>query len=203
MSTSINTSSHAAAPGVAQAGQNPSCRALFLGFLKLSMMAFGGALPLAHRIVVDQHRWLTHQAFTEILGLCQFLPGSNVVNLAVAVGSRFRGVRGALSALLGLLVLPTVIVVLLSTVYTHFENDPHARGLFRGLACAAAGLLVQMAYKFFRPIAGRPLLGSVALLCCLAIVLLHLPLVWVLLVMTPFGIVISYIDQRFDQRSGR
>jgi chromate transporter len=174
---------------------NPGCRELFLGFLKLGMTAFGGALPLAHRIVVDERKWVSHEVFTEMLGLCQFLPGSNVVNLAIALGARFRGVRGSLSAIAGLLIIPTTIVVLLSMVYAHFQNDPTARRLFTGLACAAAGLLIQMAFKLFKPIAARPLKGGVAIACCLAIIVFHIPLGWVLLFMLPVSIVASYADQ--------
>jgi len=74
----------------------PTSRELFLGFLGLGMTAFGGALPLAHRMVVERHRWLTEAEFVELLGLCQFLPGGNIINLSVALGMRFRGVKGAL-----------------------------------------------------------------------------------------------------------
>jgi chromate transporter len=45
---------------------------LFLGFLGLGMTAFGGALPLAHRMIVERRRWLTDPEFVELLGLCLF-----------------------------------------------------------------------------------------------------------------------------------
>jgi hypothetical protein len=73
----------------------PSIGALFVGFLGLGLIGFGGVLPLARRMLVERKRWLTPDAFTELLGLCQFLPGGNIINLSVAVGLEFRGVGGA------------------------------------------------------------------------------------------------------------
>ncbi|MBV8048125.1 MAG: chromate transporter [Paludibacterium sp.] len=175
----------------------PGCRALFLGFLQLGLSAFGGALPLAHRMLVEERRWVSADEFVELLGLCQFLPGGNVVNLAAALGARFRGVRGVLSALAGLLVVPTAISIALSAVYAHFQNNPVAQRLFDGLACAAVGLLIQMAFKLCQPVAVRPLLGGVALMCFIAIAALHWPLVWVFLIMVPLGMGASYLDRRF------
>ena len=76
----------------------PTACEIFMGFLGLGLTSFGGALPLARRTIVEQRRWLTAAEFTDLLGLCQFLPGGNVINLSVALGMRFRGLRGALAA---------------------------------------------------------------------------------------------------------
>lgn len=53
----------------------PSNGQLFSGFLMLGLIGFGGVLPLARSMLVEQRRWLTAEQFTELLGLCQFLPG--------------------------------------------------------------------------------------------------------------------------------
>ncbi|MBB5447589.1 chromate transporter [Paraburkholderia sp. WSM4177] len=89
----------------------PTLREIFGGFLGLGLISFGGALPLARRALVEQRRWLTSDEFTDLLGLCQFLPGGNVINLSVAIGMRFRGVPGALAGLLGLIAGPSLAVI--------------------------------------------------------------------------------------------
>src|SRR4051794_38765584 len=75
-------------------------------FLKVSLCGFGGGLALAHRIVVDERQWLTEQEFADIVSLCQFLPGPNIVGIAVCTGTRLRGAAGALAAAAGFLVIP-------------------------------------------------------------------------------------------------
>jgi len=69
----------------------PTVGELFRGLLSIGIIGFGGVLPWARRMVVEQRRWLTPAEFTDLLGLCQFLSGPNIVNFATAVGSRFRG----------------------------------------------------------------------------------------------------------------
>ncbi|MFL9922857.1 chromate transporter [Herbaspirillum lusitanum] len=169
----------------------PTSKELFTGFLGLGMTAFGGALPLAHRMVVERHRWLSEAEFTELLGLCQFLPGGNIINLSVALGMKFRGVKGALAAISGLIAVPSAVVVVLGMIYQHFQNDPNIKHLFAGLAAAAAGLLIQMAVKIALPLRKNLVLAAVALVCFIAIALLRIPLLWTMLVMTPISILVT------------
>lgn len=57
----------------------PTCTELFLGFLTLGLIGFGGVLPLARKVIVEQRQWLSPEKFTELLGLCQFLPGATLL----------------------------------------------------------------------------------------------------------------------------
>lgn len=162
-----------------------------MGFLKLGLVSFGGALPHARRAVVERQRWLSADEFVELLGLCQFLPGGNVINLSVAIGMRFRGVSGALAGLLGMVAGPSLIVVLLGMIYEHTQDDPHVRHLFVGLAAAAAGLLVSMSVKIVWPLLRRPDAAVVIALGFVAVAILRLPLLWTMLVLMPVSIALT------------
>jgi hypothetical protein len=39
-------------------------------------------------MVVEQKHWMSATEFTDMLGLCQFLPGGNIMNVTVALGAR-------------------------------------------------------------------------------------------------------------------
>ncbi|QYD72325.1 chromate transporter [Paraburkholderia edwinii] len=169
----------------------PTVADLFKGFLGLGLTSFGGALPLARRTVVERHRWLSGAEFTDLLGLCQFLPGGNVINLAVAIGMRFRGWRGALAGLLGLIAGPSLVVIALGVLYEHTQNDPHVQHLFAGLAAAAAGLLIAMAAKILLPLRRNPIAAGIAALGFVAIAVLRFPLLPTMLVLTPLSIALA------------
>jgi chromate transporter len=169
----------------------PTVSEIFSGFLGLGLISFGGALPLARRAIVEQRRWLSGSDFTDLLGLCQFLPGGNVINLSVAIGMRFRGLPGALAGLLGLIAGPSLVVIGLGVLYEHTQNDPHIRHLFAGLAAAAAGLLISMAVKIVLPLWRKPVAAIIAMLGFLAIALLRLPLLPTMLVLTPLSIYLA------------
>jgi chromate transporter len=101
---------------------------------------------------------------------------------------RFRGWRGALAGLFGLMAGPTLVVLALGVLYERTQNDPHVHHLFVGLAAAAAGLLVAMAVKIVLPLRHDPAMALSALLGFVAIAILRTPLLPTMLVLTPIGI---------------
>jgi chromate transporter len=168
----------------------PDLSALFLGFLGISLSGFGGVLPWARRMLVERRGWLGEREFAEALALCQFLPGPNIVNLSIIVGSRFRGVPGALAAFAGLVGVPLLIMMACGALYARYGELETLRGALAGLAAGAAGLIVAMAAKMTMPLVRdgqvAPLLFAFA--GFVAVGLFRLPLYWVVLVLAPLSI---------------
>ena len=154
----------------------PDLRALFLGFSSVGLSGFGGVLPFARRMLVDVQQWMTAEEFNAQLGLCQFLPGPNVVNLAVLVGKRYRGIAGAIVAPLGLLTGPFVIVLLLALLYDRYGNLPLAQSMLRGIAAAGCGLLFAMAWRMGMATKDKPLFLPFTALTVAAIAGLRWPM---------------------------
>ncbi|WP_010090441.1 chromate transporter, partial [Burkholderia ubonensis] len=175
-------------PPPAGAPRDVGVAELFTGFLSLGLMSFGGALPFARRTIVEERKWLSADEFTDLLGLCQFLPGGNVINLSVAVGMRFRGVPGAFAGILGLIAGPTLVVVALGVLYAKTANEPSVRHLFAGLSAAAAGLLAAMAVKVAKPLRHARAAAGIAALAFVAIAVLRIPLLTTMLVLTPLSV---------------
>ena len=180
----------------------PSLFALFGGFFEIGMLGFGGVLPWARRMVVEQRRWLTASEFTDLLALCQFLPGPNICNMSVALGARFHGVAGAAACFSGLMAAPTAIVLALGVFYSHFSDVPAVQHGFAGLAAAASGLIIAMAVKISAPLRGDwPAIG-VALVTFAIIALLRPPLLQTLLVLAPLSVVLLWwLRGRADRRN--
>ena len=158
--------------------RRPTSRELFLGFLRLGMISFGGALPLSRRMLVEREGWLNGEEFAELLGLCQFLPGGNIINMSVAVGTRFRGPKGGLAALLGLITVPGMVVILLGVIYDHFRDNIYVQHLFAGLAAAASGLMIAMGVKVAKPLFRDKPAMAMACLSFVVIALARFPLLY-------------------------
>ena len=121
---------------------------LALTFLKIAMVSLGGGMPAwALRVLVEERRWLTEEEFLGALTLCRILPGANQVNLAVHVGTRYRGVAGATAALAGLTVVPLLIVLVLGGLYFRHHPVPALKDSMSGLVAAAAGMTLAVAVK--------------------------------------------------------
>ncbi|WP_428485037.1 chromate transporter [Rhodopila sp.] len=161
---------------MSQSRPDPDVFDLFAGFFVVGICGFGGVLPWARRLIVDQRQWLSPTEFTDMLGLCQFLPGGNIMNLTIALGARFRGIPGALAAFLGLMTAPVAIVITLGLIYDRYFDLPPVRPAFVALAAAAAAYLFANALKIATPLKGRPLAIAVAACTFIVIALLRLPL---------------------------
>jgi chromate transporter len=168
----------------------PRLSELFLGFLAVALSGFGGVLPFARREFVERRSWLNEREFAEALALCHFLPGPNIVNMGVIVGSRFHGPVGSVVAVSGLVVVPLFIMMACGALYARYGDLEILRGPLAGLAAGAAGLLVAMAAKMVLPLVrerrASPLLFALA--GFVAVGLLRLPLYWVVLVLAPLSI---------------
>jgi chromate transporter len=158
----------------------PTLFDLFAGFFLVGVFGFGGVLPWARRMIVEQRKWLTAAEFTEMLGLCGFLPGGNIMNVTIALGSRFHGIPGALSCFLGLMTAPVAIVIGLGAAYDQYAGLPPVRRAFVALSAAAAALLLATAWKIVSPLRGRKLAIAVAACTFLAVAVLRLPLLAVM-----------------------
>ena len=172
----------------------PDRRALFLAFLKVGISGFGGVMPFAHRMLVEQERWLDEREFLGVLSLCQFLPGPNIVNVSILVGRRFAGPRGSLAAFLGLILMPMLIILALGVLYGIAGQLPHVKGAFGGVACGAAGLVLAMAIRMAQSLPRSVWTMSIALVAFLAIAIVRWPLVWVLLGIIPVALLLSARD---------
>lgn len=122
-------------------------RDLFLAFTRITLASFGGALFWSRRAIVERHRWLSEHEFVEVLALAQLLPGANGVNLAVLIGYRFDGVRGAFAALAGFLTLPFAVIMALGFLHRQFGELPLVHAALTGMSAVAVGLLIAMASR--------------------------------------------------------
>ncbi|MGD9920130.1 MAG: chromate transporter [Pseudorhodoplanes sp.] len=171
---------------------------LFLGFAKISVSGFGMILPWARRLIVDEKKWMTPEEFNETFSLAQFLPGPNVVNLAVVFGSRIRGAAGAVVALLGLLGPPALIATALSALYSVYGDVEILRRILTGIAAAAIGLMIVVIARMAEPLLRQGLVPGPFVLAAtfLAIGVARWPLVWTLLVIAPASIALAAWWQR-------
>jgi len=156
------------------------------------MSGFGGVLPWARRTIVEQEKWLTAEEFSAMLGICQIVPGPNIVNLGVCVGSRFAGVYGAIAAVLGLMLGPVALVILLGILYEQYSYMPIVQGLLRGISAVGVGLIASTGFKMMRTELKYPPMLSVIILTVLAACYFHLGLGWVVLLASPLAFFLAW-----------
>jgi len=185
------TSLHEAGP-VTEIGP----RKLFMAFSHLALIGFGGVLPVAYRVLVEQKQWLSPAEFAELLAVSQILPGPSICNIAVIIGHRFAGNRGAFAALAGMIVLPALLISLLGMLYQHYSDLQLVRQALGGMAVVAAGLIFSMGLKMVRVMPRTWLPMSFVALAFTGVGILRLPLLTVLGVLGVSAVVLAWIKGR-------
>jgi chromate transporter len=165
---------------------------LFISFSKIGMSGFGGVLPWARRTLVERDKILTSEEFSAILGICQIVPGPNIVNLAVCIGSRFGGARGAIAAVLGLTLGPISIVMVLALLYEHYRYLDSVQGVLRGISAVGVGLIASTGFKMLKDEFRYPAMLIVVIVTILAASYFHLGLGWVVLISSPLALILAW-----------
>jgi chromate transporter len=178
---------------VGSRGQRVTLAALFVGFLKVSLLGFGGGLVWARRIVVDQKRWMDDQDFAEILTLCQFMPGPNIVGITLCSGSKLRGLLGAVSAVAGFILVPWTVGLAVGSLCLHYAHLPILQNILGGLSATAAGLMIATGIRLLMPHRGRRTALLSAALAFTGMAVAKLPLLVVLLGLAPLSIAVAGI----------
>ena len=117
-------------------------------FLKIGMIFFGGGyvlIPLLHRIMVDQLRWLTLKEFLDGVALSQLTPGP-LAMLATFTGFKAAGFPGAFAGTVCIFLPCTVLMLAISSHYEKMRNMELIRTILDGLLPAVVGLVAAAAW---------------------------------------------------------
>lgn len=162
---------------------------LFIEFLMIGAVSFGGGIVAYERILlIEKRQWLTPDQFMATLAISQTMPGLNSVNLAVLAGDHVRGTLGAIAATLGLILPGTIFVLIAGVAYSQGEDHPTVNLLLAGVAAGATGLLAAITYKIgtnhFRRIKSL----SIIVMTFVLMSIFKLSLIWVLVIMAPIAL---------------
>jgi chromate transporter len=129
---------------------------LFAHYLMLSLMSLGGAIsttPEMHRLLVEQHHWLTQAQFNESIALAQAAPGPNVLfvalmgwNVGMNAGSMAAALLGVATTMLGILIPSTTLTYVAAQWGYRNRELRVVRAFKQGMAPVVIALLLSTAW---------------------------------------------------------
>jgi chromate transporter len=139
----------------------------------------GGSQLSSYNSIVVSRRWISPETWAECWGICQVVPGVNIIAMALLTGSRLAGLRGAGASLAGL-VVPGVVAVLLTTaLYSRVQGTELVHSGLHGLVAAAAAATVLVSWRVGSPVIrasaahGRAVIVVAALVLVVSAVLIR------------------------------
>lgn len=120
-------------------------------FLKVNILSPSGpaSIGLLYKEAVSKGL-MTETQFVEAVGFSNVLPGSEALKLAMFVGFAAGGLPGVLTALLGAILPPTVMMLIVATILQRFQHSNWIGGFVAGMSPAVAALIAVVAWELFR-----------------------------------------------------
>ena len=134
-----------------------TCKTLFFSTFRISACTFGGGfviVPLMRRRFVEELGWVEEQEMLDLTAIAQSSPGAIAVNASILVGYHVAGVAGALTAILGTVLPPLVIISIVSVFYAAFRDNAIVNmammGMLAGVAAVICDVVINMGRDIFR-----------------------------------------------------
>ncbi len=119
-------------------------------FLKVNLLSPSGPASVGLLYKEAVGKIMTESQFVEAVGFSNVLPGSEALKLAMFVGFAAGGIPGVLTALLGSILPPTVMMLVVAAALQRFQHENWMQGFVTGMSPAVAALIVVVAWELFR-----------------------------------------------------
>ena len=157
---------------------------LFLAFARIGGLTFGGGyamLPMLQREAVEKKGWVTEEELMDYYAVGQCIPGVIAVNTAVFIGTKAKGLAGAIAASLGVISPSIVIIVAIAAFIQSFSELPIVQNAFAGIRVGVCVLILSAVLKLFKKaIIDKFTLGLFAVVFLLSIFTAISPIIFVI-----------------------
>ena len=126
---------------------------LFLTFFKIGAFTFGGGyamISLLDRECVEMKKWLTSDELMDITVIAESTPGPIAINCATYTGYKVAGMKGAISATVGIIFPSFLLLFIISRFFENVLTVPVISKAFRGIRIAVSVLIIQAAVKMIK-----------------------------------------------------
>lgn len=142
---------------------------VFLAFLRLGLTSFGG--PVAHlgyfrSEFVERRKWLDDRNYSDLVALCQFLPGPASSQVGMALGLARAGWAGSLAAWVGF-TLPSALLLILFAYGMAQYSALAGSGIVHGLKVVAVAVVAQAVGGMAKSLCPDRLRAGLAILAAL------------------------------------
>ena len=107
-------------------------------------------LPLLERELVDDRHWTSREELLDYFAIGQCTPGVIALNVSTFIGYKKRGIIGGITASIGFLTCPIVIILLIAAFLTNFADLPVVKHAFAGIRVCVCVLILQAVLRLWK-----------------------------------------------------
>lgn len=176
-------------------------RKLFLSTLYLSAFTFGGGyviVTLMKDKFVDKYHWIEENEMLDLIAIAQSAPGAIAVNGAIVVGYKLAGIVGVLTAILGTVLPPFLIISAISVFYQMFRDNFIIRELLDGMQAGVGAVIASVVWDMAAGITKKKEWTSIVIMVAafIASYVMEVPVVYIVLICIAMGVIRTVLSGR-------
>ena len=176
-------------------------RKLFFSTLYLSALTFGGGyviVTLMKKQFVDELHWINEEEMLDLVAIAQSSPGAIAVNGAIVVGYKLAGIAGVLTAVLGTVIPPFLIIAAVSVCYQAFRSNQLVAWMLEGMQSGVGAVIASVTFEMASGIVKERNTISLLIMAAAfaASVIWQINTVYIILACGLLGILITFSKRR-------
>lgn len=176
-------------------------RKLFFSTLYLSALTFGGGyviVTLMKKQFVDELHWIDEEEMLDLVAIAQSSPGAIAVNGAIVVGYKLAGIAGVLTAVLGTVIPPFLIIAAVSVCYQAFRSNQLVAWMLEGMQSGVGAVIASVTFEMASGIVKERNTISLLIMAAAfaASVIWQINTVYIILACGLLGILITFSKRR-------
>ncbi|MDO4438926.1 MAG: chromate transporter [Eubacteriales bacterium] len=184
------------------------CWILFTSMLQISSFTFGGGfviVTLMKKRFVDELKWVDDQEMLDMTALAQTSPGAIAVNAAILVGWRAAGFAGMVSAVLGTIIPPIVILSIVSYFYSKFVDNVIIAKMLKGMQAGVVAVILSVVCEMLEKLIKLHSITHILVFAgvFVAVMFYNVNVVYIILLAALFGIAIYLYNEKMHKNEAK
>ena len=179
---------------------------LFTSMFLLSSCTFGGGfviVSLMKKKFVDEKKWLEEDEMLDVTAITQSAPGPLPVNASVIIGYRIAGIIGSLTAILGTILPPMIIISVISLFYEQFRTNPYISTALQVMRAGVAAVIFDVVINLAQHVLNTRRILYIAMMIIAFGTTYFLDISAMLVILTCLGIgILDLIFQTYKTKHG-
>ena len=150
---------------------------LFLTFARIGLFTFGGGyamIAMIENACVLQKKWISHEEMMDMTVIAESTPGPIAINCATFVGYKQRGLSGAITATLGIVLPSFLIIFIIAQFLDNFLSYPLVAQAFAGIRIGVGILIIDVGMTMVKKMPKKPQPRIIAGCCFAAMLMINL-----------------------------
>lgn len=172
-------------------------------FSKIGLFTIGGGyamVPLIQKEFVERKKWITNEEFVDLLAIAQTVPGILAINMAIFVGYRLKGWKGAVATSFGTALPSFIIILLIAMFFNSFKDNETVIKVFKGIRPAVVALIAAPCFQMAKSAKLNKKTFIIPVIATLLIWLVHVSPVYIIIAGGFGGYLYGRLNRKEDKK---